>query len=319
NFAWSTSPDYHYLGGRWRGKPIHLLWQPGSERWDAAGVLDRQKDALAWIEELFGEYPWPQITVTDRIEGGATEFPMLYMTSGGAVVHETMHMVAHGILANNEWREGWLDEGMASFLTSWLREEEGASPRDVWERPTATVGIRDRTGRSEPVGLPGAEFSSYRMYSTMTYTKGSVVLRMLRDLLGEETFRRGLRAYYERFRFRQVTGEDFRDVMTEVSGRELDWFFDQWLHTTDWLDYRVGAVEVSGTGGRHTLRVEVIREGPAWMPVVVEAAGRRITLDGRARTQTATLSLDRRPETIVVDPDAALPDPDRQNNLRPVP
>jgi hypothetical protein len=315
NFVWSASPEYQYLGGRWNGKPIHLLWQPSNSRWDARRTLEQQKVALSWIEALFGEYAWPQITVTDRVErGGATEFPMLYMTGGGAVVHETMHMVAHGILANNEWREGWLDEGMASFLTSWLREEQGAGSRDVWGRDVDAVGMLDRTGQGEPVGLPGAEFSSYRMYGAMTYTKGSVVLRMLRDLLGESTFREGLREYYGRFRFHQVTGEDFQTVMEDVSGGDLDWFFDQWLHTTSWLDYRVGDIELSGSDGDYTLAVEVIREGDAWMPVIVQADGQRVTLESRDRTQTASFRLDEPPTEVVIDPMASLPDADRSNN-----
>ena len=234
NFAWSTSPDYRYMGGRWKDTPIHLLWEPSNERWDAGRIMEEQMMALDWVEELFGEYAWPQITVTARIEGGgATEFPMLYMTSGGGVVHETVHMVAHGILANNEWREGWLDEGIASFLASWFLVERGADPDEVWERTERAIAQLDAAGRSEPVGLPGAEFSSYRMYSIMTYSKGSLVLRMLRDELGEDVFRRGLREYYERFRFRQVTGEDFENVMEDVSGRDLDAFFRRWIETTE--------------------------------------------------------------------------------------
>ncbi|HSH45864.1 MAG TPA: M1 family metallopeptidase [Longimicrobiales bacterium] len=233
NFAWSTSPDYRYRGGLWNEKPIHLLWEPSNENWDPERIMRQQIAALDWMEELFGEYPWPQITVTDRVESGATEFPMLYMTTGGAVVHETMHMVAHGILANNEWREGWLDEGMASFLTSWLQVEQGADEEDVWGGVEAMIQQMDAAGQSEPVGLPGAEFSSYRMYSLMTYGKGSLVLRMLRDTLGEETFREGMKEYYDRFRFRQVTGEDFQNVMEDVSGQDLDPFFQQWIHTTE--------------------------------------------------------------------------------------
>lgn len=233
NFAWSTSPEFLYRGGLWKDTPIHLLWEPGSEGWEPDRIMRQQREALDWVEELFGEYPWPQITVTDRIERGATEFPMLYMTSGGAVVHETMHMVAHGILASNEWKEGWLDEGMASFLTSWLQVEQGADPDQVWGRTQQLVAQLDAAGESEPVGLPGGEFSSYRMYSIMTYAKGSLVLRMLRDRLGEETFRRGLRAYYDRFRFRQVTGEDFKNVMEAVSGEDLDPFFRRWIETTE--------------------------------------------------------------------------------------
>lgn len=320
NFAWSEAPDYRYLGGRWQGKPIHLLWRPANERWDAQATLSREQDALDWIAELFGEYAWPQITVTDRVErGGATEYSMLYMTGGGAVVHETMHMVVHGILANNEWREGWLDEGMASFLTSWLREEEGADPEQLWGRNRDAIAALDRQGRSEPVGLPGASFSSYRMYSIMTYGKGELVLRMLRDLLGEQVFRAGLLDYYDEYRFRQVTGRDFRRAMERASGRDLGWFFQQWFETTDWLDYGVADVTVSDADPGPVVTVELVREGPAWMPVVVQAGDARVTVDGRERRMTVVLEPTTEPDAVVVDPDGSLLDADRSNNRRPIP
>jgi hypothetical protein len=307
NFAWSASPEYVYRGGRWQGKPIHLLWQPTSPGWDADRVMRQQKEALDWVVAVFGEYAWPQITVTDRIEAGATEFPMLYMTSGGAVVHETMHMVAHGILANNEWREGWLDEGMATFLSSWFREARGDDPEQVWGRTRETVARLDAEGRSEPVGLPAAEFSSFEMYQAMTYWKAAMVFRMLRDVLGEETFRAGLREYYDRFRFRAVTGIDFRNVVAEVSGRDLDWFFDQWLHTTHPLDYRVGEVTLTGGPGDYALVADIVRHGRAWMPVTVEADGQRQRLESPARVQRVTFRLREPHEAVTIDPDRILP------------
>jgi hypothetical protein len=319
NFAWSSSPDYSYLGGRWQGKPIHLVWRPANEQWDPRATLSRQQVALDWIVELFGEYAWPQITVTDRVEGrGATEYPMLYMTRGGAVIHETMHMVAHGILANNEWREGWLDEGMASFLTSWLREEEGADPERLWGQARDAIAAADREGRTEPVGLPGASFSSYRMYSVMTYNKGELVLRMLRDLLGEEVFRTGLREYYQANRFRQVTGEDFRRAMEHASGRDLDWFFQQWIETTDWLDYEVAGVSTVDADSGPVVTVELVRNGPAWMPVAVQAGDARVTVEGREQRITVVLEPSATPDAVVVDPDGSLLDADRSNNRWPL-
>lgn len=314
NFAWSAAPDYRYLGGRWRGKPIHLLWRAGSERWEPERMLARQKVALDWLAEIFGEYPWPQITVTDRVESGATEYPMLYMTSGGAVVHETMHMIAHGVLANNEWKAGWLDEGMASFLSDWLRVDQGTDPERVWGRNRDVIARADRLGRTEPVGLPGAEFSTFGLYQDMTYDKGALILRMLRGMLGEETFREGLREYYRRFRFRNVTPTDFRRAMEDVSGRDLEWFFHQWLDTTAWLDYRVGDVTVSGSPGRFTVTAKIIRDGDAWMPVVVQAGDVRTKLRTRDRQATVMLHPEERPRAVLVDPDGSLLDADRTNN-----
>ena len=234
------------------------------------------------------------------------------------MVRDEFHMVVHGILANNEWREGWLDEGMASFLTSWHRVEKGADPAWVWGRERDLIARADRQGRTQPVGLPGAAFSSYAMYSAMTYDKGALVLRMLRDMLGEGVFRDRLREYYRDHRFRNVTRSDFRHAMEEVSGRDLEWFFDQWLDTTAWLDYAVADARVEGEPGSFTVTAEVSRRGDAWMPVVVQAGDARATIGSRDRTVTVTLRPTTRPDAVVVDPEGSLLDADRSNNRAPV-
>ncbi len=319
NFAWSTSPDYVYMGGRWNGRPINLLWEPTNERWDPERTMTQEKAALDWIVTVVGEYPWPQITVTDRVERGATEFEMLFMTSGGAITHETMHMIFHGVLANNEWRDGWLDEGMASFLSNWLAVRDGADPDRVWGRTMAEVAHLDAAGRGEPVGLPGADFASYPMYSMMTYEKGAAVLRMLRYVIGEETFLRAMHAYYDRFRFHQVTPADFENVMESVAGRDLDWFFEEWIDRTELLDYAVGDVSVRQENGAYTVTAEVVRKGEAWMPVVVEAGGERKRLESPDRVQRVTFHLDGRPEAVLLDPDHVLIEADRSDNRKALP
>ncbi len=169
------------------------------------------------------------------------------------------------------------------------------------------------------MGLPAAEFSSFAMYQVMTYDKGALIFRMLRDMLGEETFRAGLREYYRRFRFHQVTGTDLQRVMSEVSGRDLDWFFRQWLHTTHTLSYRVGDVTLRGEAGAYVLEAEILREGEAWMPVVVEAGDQRQTLASRERVQRVTFRLAERPRHVVVDPDGSLIDIARADNWKAVP
>src|SRR5690606_26183705 len=97
----------------------------------------------------------------------------------------------------------------------------------------------ERAGRTEPIAKPGAEFSDPNTYSAMTYTKTSLVLRMLRWMIGEEAMREVLREFYNRHALEHVSEEDFRSVVSDVTGENADWFFDQWLHTTDQLDYDV--------------------------------------------------------------------------------
>jgi hypothetical protein len=326
HFAWSADPTFVVesaiaprLGGEGGEIAVHVLYRPADEDW--AGVaLARTLRALEWTQEMFGPYPWPQLTNLRRIERGGTEFPMLVMNgspSEGLIVHEVLHQYLHGILANNEWRDGWLDEGFTSFLTNWYWEERGNT--DIWANNLASIRERERLGRTHPIARPGAEFPDPATYSAMTYTKAALVFRMLRDLVGEEDMRRILRAYYERHAFQHVTEGDLRRVVNDVTGESHDWFFDQWLHTTHTLDYAVADARARRSGdGRWATTVEVRRRGEIWMPVRLRVGDETVTLTSRERVQQVEVITRERPQEVVLDPDDVLIDLNPQNNWRRV-
>lgn len=330
HFAWSADPAYIHdfvvrtvideATGAHSAPGIHVLYLPGDTAWDERAAARRTWEAMTWLESMFGPYPWPQLTNVHRLEGGGTEFPMLIMNGSageGLIVHESAHQYVHGILANNEFREGWMDEGFGSFITNWYWETKGDTT--VWPRTLQGLERLERSDSTEAVGQPGAAFSSPRIYSAMTYTKAAAVFRMLREYVGEATFRRILRTFYERHRLRHVTGADFQRVAEEVSGRDLDWFFGQWIERTDKLDYGIASVATRQAGGRWRTRVEVLRTGAAWMPVVLRVGDVTRTLDSRDRRQTVEIVTDARPAEAVLDPGWVLIDLDRSNNRAPVP
>lgn len=318
HFAWSASPDYIYEGGRWNGTAIHVLYRPGDTDWADGVVVERTARALAWYDTIFGPYPYPQVTNVHRIEAGGTEFPMLVMNgspSQGLIIHEVGHIYVHGILANNEWREGWLDEGLVTFLMNWYAESRGDTA--VWPRMMEQGVAVERTGRTQPIATPSADFSDFFQYQAMTYIKPALVFRMLLGYMGESAFRRGLRTYYERNRFTRVTESDLRAAFEAASGEDLDWFFDPWVHSTGTLDYGVGAVETAprADGGWRT-RVEVIRSGQIWMPVELEVDGTRRRLDSRERRQWVEVDTAQRPSRVTLDPERILLDVNPSNNRR---
>ena len=317
HFAWSTSPDYRYEGGTYRDIPIHVLFRPGDDDWVNGVVVNRSVRALEWLEGVFGPYPYPQITNLHRIEGGGTEFP-----DGGnetdhqvraLIVHEFAHQYAHGILANNEWKDAWLDEGMASFVTNWFAEEmDGANP---WDQTVTQVGELDPRILSAPIATSSEQFANFQAYGFTVYNRAATVFHMLRGHTGVDTFREILRDYYNRKRFQHVTEDDLRESVNRVTGNNFDWFFDQWVHSTATLDYAIDDVERTELdNGQWRTVVTVTRSGDAWSPVTLQVGQHRQILESRARSQTVEIITDERPRTVVVDPDVHLLDTDRSNN-----
>jgi hypothetical protein len=318
HFAWTTNPEYIYEGGAHGDIAVHVLYQPGDTAWDDGIAVERTVNALAFFEGIFGPYPWPQITNVHRIEGGGTEFPMMVMdgsASEGLIIHEVGHNFAHGILANNEWREGWMDEGFVSYLTNWAHQEAGRPVN--WAGSMNGIRNLELAGGTQPIALPSAQFRDPATYSAMTYTKPSLVFRMLHWLVGDDAFREALRTYYADNSLQHVTESDIRAAFNAASPENLDWFFDQWIHTTDTLDYSIAAVDVeqSAAGGWIT-RVEVVREGDIWMPVDIRVGDTLQRLTSRERRQTVTITTPARPDAVTLDPDNVLIDIDPANNTR---
>jgi len=338
HFAWSIDPRYQHdrvtrmelsdAGPGARTLPtIHVLYLPEDTAWARNVAARRTYDALAWLGAKMSPYPWPQLTNLHRLDGGGTEFPMVIMDANaaeGLIVHETGHQWVHGILASNEWKEGWLDEGFSSFLTNWYFEEKnhaaGNDTTDVWRGTMQALERLERTDSVQPIALPAEAFRDFRIYNFMTYTKPSAVLRMLREYLGRPTMERVLHEYSRRYQFKHVTGEDFRRVAEEVSGRPLGWFWDQWINRTDKLDYSVAsATSRRLASGRWSTTVVVQRAGQAWMPVDVQVGDATRQLTSRLRRQTLVVTTATKPAEVLVDPKWILIDYDRANNRAAVP
>ncbi|HKK28029.1 MAG TPA: M1 family metallopeptidase [Gemmatimonadota bacterium] len=316
HFAWSVDPEYRYEQDHLGKSVVRVLYRPGDLDWDLGAAARRTVRALRWLGGMYGPYPWPQLTNLHRLEGGGTEFPMVVMNGGpgqGLITHETSHQYNMGILGNNEWKEGWLDEGMASFLTSWFATEHGVP--HVWRRTMQAMRAREAAGRTQVVSQASEDFTDYGMYGSMIYGKGSVVLRMLRWLVGEDAFRQGMHAYYLHNRFRHVTGSDLEAAMEDASGRKLDWFFHQWLHTTWTLDYAVAEASTRAVGDGHwRTRVVVTRQGKAWMPVDVAVGDTTVRLDSRDARQTVSVITTGKPASVQLDPEGVLLETDRSND-----
>ncbi len=327
HFVFALSPDYRYEGGGFGGAAVHVLYQAANAPAWGGVAVERTEAALAWLEQLFGPYAWPQLSNVERIEpGGGTEFPMLFLDDSpdeGLILHEAGHMYVQGILANNEWRQAWLDEGFANFQRTWLYERLGRPTS--YRRSEADILSLDLDDYSEPVGMPATAFRDYWSYYRMSYTRGELFFHQLRYIVGDETMLRILRTYYGRWKLKHVDEDAFRAVAEEVSGRDLSAFFAQWLHTTDLYDYAVGKVKTRRTGRGPALkgwttRVEVVRKAPGQIPIEVAVIAERDTTlvrtDGVAEREWVEVPTESRPRAVLLDPRVQTHDWNMLNNRK---
>ena len=326
HFAISMNPEYRYEGGRFGKVLVHVLYQPGdTSTWGGGIAVERTRVALEWLDGFFGPYVWPQITNVHRIDGGSTEFPMMVQNSSvgqSLILHEVGHNYLMGILANNEWREGFLDEGFTNFQTRWFNEATDSI--DAVRTLERNILLLDLDGWSEPTSLVSERYRDFSTYNSMTYNRGELFFHQLRRIVGDVAMREILRTYYQRWKLRHVDEMAFRVVAEEVSGRDLGKFFAQWLHGTVLYDYSVGGVKAQRRNGATTQgwvsRVEVKRNAPGIFPVDVvvrsgsDSAWARIS--GAAASEWVELATEGRPREVEVDPDVFAHDWNMLNNRK---
>jgi aminopeptidase N len=147
------------------------------------------------------------------------------------VIHEIAHQWFGNAITETTWDDAWLSEGFATFFTLLFIENEYGkeeykkgiikAKKTVFDLslkiPDFSI-ISNRTAENEPVT------------NGLTYQKGAWVLHMLRDLLGERSFQKGIRAYYAKYSNSNTTTDEFRIEMEKASGKDLKLFFKQWLY-----------------------------------------------------------------------------------------
>ena len=264
DFAWTASPDFIVLNGQSQDVEIRALIQKDHASMGAR-YLKAAEIAVAWFQDQYGDYPYPNLTVVDPRRGaagaGGMEYPTL-ITAWGAygmpegiralemvIMHEFGHNYWYHLVASNEFEEAWLDEGINTFSEMQILADtygEAGSMVDFRGIRISDTQMQRMSYISEP-GLdpilqPAWKYYSGGNYASMSYNKPGLMLLTLQNWLGRETMNRILRTWFERWQFKHPRSTDFVAVVNEVSGQNFDWFFDQALHSTAVLDYSVSLI-----------------------------------------------------------------------------
>jgi hypothetical protein len=300
DFAWTASRRYLERKTRFdeAGLPpveVRLLVQP-----EHAHLAERYLEATKTTLRAFGQgaapYPYPQVTVIDPAWGsssGGMEYPTLF-TAGtnlwapselrkpeGLTIHECGHQLWYGLVANNEFEEAWLDEGLNSYFEDKTVFEElgpsglghryfgpdgGRGSRSGWPvvAPRVWIGrgkerLADlrRSGKADVMTRRAWDYRSADSYTINSYGKPALTFQTLEGLLGEDTMRLFLRTYARRFRFAHPTTEDLIATLNEVTGHDYRWFFDETFFSSNLCDYKISVAN------REPRVLTGYREGPS--------------------------------------------------------
>ncbi len=286
------------------------------------GYHDYQQalQVLAFFMEAIGPYPYEKLanvqskTRYGGMENASNIFYFENSVTGGRdhedlIAHEVAHQWFGNSVTEGNWHHIWLSEGFATYGANLYIEH--AYGRD--EMAKRLITERQRVfqfhGRSPRPVIDTTVTDWNQLLNPNSYQKGGWVLHMLRRKVGEVAFWKGLRLYYERFRDGNALTPDFRKVMEETSGQDLEGFFDQWLYHPGYPELEI---RWRHEGGLLELGLRQVQPG-IWyefpLDIRVESPEGEM-LDYRLEVgqaqQTFPLPCTFRPERIRLDPDTWL-------------
>ncbi|MGI8496412.1 MAG: M1 family aminopeptidase [Gemmatimonadaceae bacterium] len=291
------------------------------------GPFARSADIVGFFTSVVGAFPYEKLAHLESstrfggMENSSAIFyadrPFRQRTMGpGVIAHETAHQWFGDAVTEASWGHLWLSEGFASYFEQlWWQHVSGDSALRRGMAELRREIIASPVTAARPV-IDTAETNYLALLNSNSYQKGAWTLHMLRTMLGDSAFFRGIRGYYTRYRHSTAVTEDLMRELERASGRgrKLGWFFDQWLR-------RPGVAELTTQWrydpATHRVVLEVeqgARFAPYRFPLVVALTERngavlRTTVEiGAARMQRITLPivLTGAPQSVVLDPDVQL-------------
>lgn len=311
--------------GNHAGVPIQT-WVYAQDR--DAGFYDfayPTREALTFYSDSVGPYAYEKLAnIQSNSVGGGMEAASAIFYGDDSVtgtrstrwrnviIHEIAHQWFGNAVTEYDWDDVWLSEGFATYFTLLFIEHE-------YGRDEFVDGLRSSRDRVMAFYENNPDYrvihdnidNMSEITTRMQYQKGSWTLHMLRGVIGTETFWEGIRRYYARYFNGHASTDDFRRVMEEVSGRELKWFFDEWLYRGGGGVSLEGDWHYDDASGAVILQLRQPGKYVYQMPLTVElqfsnGSSRRQVVELRTATDSFSIVAGADPAAVVLDPDTWL-------------
>ena len=274
DFTWAADPEYiHDTIQVPNGPMLHFYYKKNLPAENFQFWKDLQPKTVAlmqYFSKHIGKYPYDQYSVIQGGDGGM-EYAMCTLITGkrkfGSLVGVTSHEIAHTwfqfLMATNEAKHEWMDEGFTSYISAHAMNEVMNQGRDIPTARSYSGYIRlALSGVEQPQTTHADRYTLNSAYGTSAYSKGAVFLEQLGYIIGQDNLSKTLKKYFKDWSFKHPTPNDFIRCAEKVSGLELDWYLTDWTQTTNTIDYAVKGIE----GNTVTLE----RKGLMPMPIDIK-------------------------------------------------
>lgn len=279
DFTWAADKNYiHDVIKTDFGTTLHFLYKNNPkilENWKIAQPKTVQ--LLNFFNTTVGKYPYEQYSVIQGGDGGM-EYAMCTLILGegtlqgliGVIAHEMGHSWFQHVLATNESKHSWMDEGFTSFIedlgVNELDEKKVANPFAGAYK--AYINLAN-SGKEQPLSTNADRYDENRSYSIASYSKGELFLTQLEYLIGKENLMKTVKRFYSEFKFKHPTPNDIKRTAERVSGANLDWYLTDWTKTLNTIDYGIkNVVESDGNYFQSTkTKISLERIGRMPMPI----------------------------------------------------
>ena len=254
DFTWAADPEYIHDSLQVPNGPLlnfyykSTLGEPQKESWKK--MQPKVVELMQYYSTHVGNYPYKQYSIMQGGDGGM-EYAMCTLITGnrtyGSLVGVTAHEMAHTwfqfLLASNELKHEWMDEGFTSYISN-LAENEVMHHNKENPLENAYKGYiyLATSGKEQPLTTHADRYNYNRTYSISAYSKGEVFLAQLGYVIGEENLKQTIKKYFNDFSFKHPKPLDIIRTAEKVSGLELDWYLMDFAQTTNTIDYAVKSI-----------------------------------------------------------------------------
>lgn len=286
DFMWGADPDYiHDVYQMENGPTLHFFYKDKpelQENWK--NLQPKTAEAMTFFSNNIGKYPYDQYSVVQGGDGGM-EYAMSTLITGerefgslvGVMVHEMAHSWFQHVLATNESKHEWMDEGFTSFISSLcMNQIMEQNKQNPFEGSYRGYYALVNSGLEMPQATHADRYTTNFAYGISAYSKGSIFLSQLGYIIGQDKLMETIKKYFDDFKFKHPVPNDIKRTAEKVSGMELGWYLTDWTQTTNTIDYGIKSVEADGEKTKITM--ERIGEMPMPLDILV------VSTDGTQET-----------------------------------